>query len=129
MDEGKPNTLNYRSSPMEPMAEIEKVHRILSSAFAIHGFPAFCALLVGSSTLLHVVLKTMIVFIAPLFGCRAWQRQHHAIFSISHFLSTLISAWLAMPLLGPSEERSPGAVQSLKAGEKSSRADTIDLST
>lgn len=101
---------------------LRSVYFILSNALAAHGFPVFCGLLVGSSTLLNVVFRTMIDCIALTSACQGWRKRRRISLFIARFLSTLISAWSAMPLLDTSEKLSRDATQFSKAGEN-----TIDM--
>lgn len=97
-------------------ANLSKLYRILFNALAAHGFPTFCGVLVGAATLLEHILATALNCVAPLVE-RSCSRNCHRAWSTSiRFSSTLISAWMCLPLLQVPE----------KSGSASSKSQSVE---
>ncbi|KAI9718232.1 MAG: hypothetical protein M1812_004222 [Candelaria pacifica] len=82
-----------------------KLYKALTGALALNRFPAFCAVLIGGSTVLQVPLRVLFARATRLAQSRGWSvtAKKHDI--TSKFLAALAAAWLSLNLLNGDEKR------------------------
>ncbi|KAI9819441.1 MAG: hypothetical protein M1832_004004 [Thelocarpon impressellum] len=103
-------------------AALSKLFQSLRAAFAADRFPAFCAVLVGGSTLLHAPIRRLLARGSIALGLRTRRAPGRASDllhqrSLATFLATLLAAWLALSLLNGRRGRERGAAAATAAGE------------
>lgn len=77
----------------------EKLARILGTALGLNRFPAFCALTVGGSTLLPVLIYRLYASVIARFGLKGQLPPSRALACLVRFLSVFISSWFSFLLL------------------------------
>ncbi|KAJ2989608.1 hypothetical protein NUW58_g3384 [Xylaria curta] len=82
--------LNHETRPQDSF--LESLRHILSSGLDPRRFPAFCATLVGGTTLFDVLCRRLIIRLKVQLSAVARQR-------LSTWISSFIAAWLGLRLL------------------------------
>ncbi|EAW14082.1 uncharacterized protein ACLA_071150 [Aspergillus clavatus NRRL 1] len=109
-----PRVVSYlrrlKAKDLSNKQKIEELSRTLTSAFRLDSFPTFCAILVGGSTALPIVLLRLCALVGSNLSKRSDVHKSRGFLRFIRFVAAFVSAWFSFQLLN----KKPIRLQSLQ---------------